>query len=144
MSELTTRIRRVTEDLKAIHQELGSVEAAGVSGPENNRALDELLNLELLDEFKQTIDLLRHFLWSYIEAYAQQSGTNTMACAATLRLQRATEMLRSLSFEALHNGGPNGEITFFQLIEQIAESIVNQHEAPSSQSQLPAAPIVRH
>ncbi len=133
MSELSTRIQRIADDLKTIHQELSALSTRDVSGAENSPTVDELLNVELLTELKSTVDDFRQFLWSYIEASAQQSGHNIHSRATTLRLQRATEMLRSISLVEFHHGTERfGNATFFELIERIAATIMEQHGAQNS------------
>ena len=133
VNELTTRIQRVTEDLKAIQEQLGAAQGE-ISDPEHARILDELLNLELLDEFKAAVDHMRHFLWSYIEAHAQQTGKDLHCLMETLRLQRATEMLRVLNQKEVPGSAQTGNTTFFDMIQKIADATVERHGASDAKS----------
>src|SRR5437899_333946 len=96
MSELTTRIRRVTEDLQAIQEQLSSAARHDASSEERESVMEEMLNLELINEFKTSVDHMRHLLWSYIEASSSQGRLTVSHTLQNVRMQRVTEMLRIL------------------------------------------------
>ena len=96
MSDLSTLIHRVTDDLKAIQERLN--EAARPDAPTTLRdaAMDEMLNVELINDFKNSVDQMRHLLWSYIEASSSQGRQTVSDTLQSIRLRRVTDMLRIL------------------------------------------------
>jgi hypothetical protein len=68
MDEVTTRIERVTEDLRMIQQELNVAAMQMPSDPE-----EELVSVEALETLKSALDQMRHFLWFYFEVVNQDS-----------------------------------------------------------------------
>ena len=96
MDDIGLRIRRMTEDLRVIQEELDRAAALDPRHPERSRLLDELVTLELLAEFRSAIDHMRTFLWAYVEAATKKSGGSVDATLQMVRVQRATEMLRML------------------------------------------------
>lgn len=96
MSELTTRIRRVTEDLQAIQEELSKAAEPGAHPEMRNVLMEELLNAELIDRFKSSVDQMRVLLFSYIEAAASQGRYTVYDTLQSIRMRRVTEMLRVL------------------------------------------------
>jgi len=93
---VSERIRRVTEDLRVVQEELNRAAALDPQHPERFRMLDELVTLDLLADFRSAIDHMRMFLWAYVEAATKRSGGGMDATLQTARVQRATEMLRML------------------------------------------------
>jgi hypothetical protein len=68
MDEVTSRIERITEDLRAIQQELNLAAMQIPSDPE-----EELVSVEALETLKSALDQMRHFLWFYFEVVNQES-----------------------------------------------------------------------
>ena len=124
MKELTSKVQRVKGDLRTIQEQLELLNSPGTSTSERVQALDELLSVELLEEFKAAIDEMRSFLWSYLEAHAWQSEENAVSLAESLRKQRAAEALR-----ILHNGPDKHakDDSVFQSIQDIAEATIKRH-----------------
>src|SRR5437879_154906 len=96
MSELTTRIRRITEDLQAVQQQLSSAARPEASASELDAVMQEMVNIELISQFKTSVDHMRHLLWSYIEASSSKGRLNVSDTLQSVRMQRVTEMLRIL------------------------------------------------
>ncbi len=96
MSDLTSRIRRVTEDLQAIEKELNRAAEPGAHPEMRNVLMDELLNSGLIDRFKNSVDHMRTLLFSYIEAAASQGRYSVYDTLQAIRMRRVTEMLRVL------------------------------------------------
>lgn len=126
MSELSVRIRRVTEDLEAIQSQLDG--AAQGAASERDSILRELANTTMLQDLKTAVDHMRHLLWSYIEA-ATKKGVDVQETLQTVRMQRVTEMLRILEptvAETKTSHAPEAE-SFFDLIHQIANKTIERH-----------------
>jgi len=96
MSELTARIRRVTEDLQAIQDQLSKAAEPGAHPEMRNVLMDELLHADMIDQFKSSVDQMRVLLFSYIEAAASQGRMSVYDSLQSIRMRRVTEMLRVL------------------------------------------------
>ena len=68
MDEVTARIERVTEDLRAIQQELNLAAMQAGSDPE-----EEPVSVDALETLKSALDQMRHFLWFYCQVVNQDS-----------------------------------------------------------------------
>ena len=65
MDEINVRILRVTEDLRAIQQELNCAAMQAPSNPELMETLSGISETESLQVLQSAIDQMRHFLWFY-------------------------------------------------------------------------------
>jgi len=65
MDDLHRRIARVTEDLRAIQQELNCAAMQAPSDPELMEALSSLSETEPIETLRSALDQMRHFLWFY-------------------------------------------------------------------------------
>jgi len=65
MDEINVRILRVTEDLRAIQQELNCAAMQAPSNPELMETLSSISETESLHTLQSAIDQMRHFLWFY-------------------------------------------------------------------------------
>lgn len=132
MNEIGSNITRVTEDLNGLLRKLSTAR-----GPEVARLIEQALTLEVMRDFKQAVDAMRHLLWIYIEAASRATSGDINHSIHGLRLQRATEILRGL-----REGGvpisrqlPEGR----SFIEQV-EALVNYYSQPEIPAQNRAKP----
>jgi hypothetical protein len=65
MDDLHLRIARVTEDLRAIQQELNCAAMQAPSDPELMETLNSLSETEPIETLRSAVDQMRHFLWFY-------------------------------------------------------------------------------
>jgi len=65
MDEISARILRVTEDLRAIQQELNCAAMEAPSNPELMESLSRISETESLQVLHSALDQMRHFLWFY-------------------------------------------------------------------------------
>ena len=122
MSELTSRIRRVTDDLHAVQEVLNSAARPNAPAAERDAVMEELISMRILDEFKAAVDNMRHLLWSYIEASNAKNAHGVSATLQHVRMQRVTEMLRILQpnmEESKIAASPESK-SFFEVIHKIA------------------------
>lgn len=70
MDQIHLRIMRVTEDLRAIQQELNCAAMQAPTDPELMEALSEPLEIDSLNALKSALDQMRHFLWFYTQIMA--------------------------------------------------------------------------
>jgi hypothetical protein len=73
MDEIHIRIIRVTEDLRAIQQELNCAAMQAPNDPELMEALSNPPEMEGLNVLKSALDQMRHFLWFYIQVMTTDS-----------------------------------------------------------------------
>ena len=67
LDEVHVRILRVTEDLRAIQQQLNCAAMQAPGDPELMEALAQLPEIESLEMLKSALDQMRHFLWFYVQ-----------------------------------------------------------------------------
>ena len=138
MSELTSRIHRVIEDLHAVQGIMNAAARPEAPAPERDAVMEELINMRVLDEFKAAVDNMRHLLWSYIEASNTKSAHGVSQTLQHVRMQRVTEMLRILQpnvEESKISASPASK-SFFEVIQKIANSAERNSSAPTGQSKV--------
>src|SRR5215467_4472634 len=110
--EISSNIGRLTQDLNAVMKSLSS-------GPTEDAAalIDEILSPEVLRDFKLAVDGMRRLLWTYILAASRATSGDINDSIHGVRLQRATEALRSLRQDGIPASGQTMERTSF--IEQV-------------------------
>jgi hypothetical protein len=73
MDEIHLRILRVTEDLRAIQQELNCAAMQAASDPELMEVLAGGAEIDSLQVLKSALDQMRHFLWFYMQVMTSDS-----------------------------------------------------------------------
>jgi hypothetical protein len=74
LDDLHIRILRVTEDLRAIQQQLNCAAMQAPGDPELMEALCQLPEMESLQFLKAALDQMRHFLWFYTQVITNESA----------------------------------------------------------------------
>lgn len=126
MDELAERVHRVTKDLEHLRQEL---DRAATAGPEQRQQLERVkgqLSLVLLNDFKASVDHMRHVLWAYIETLTREQGDQIERALQAVRMQRTTDMLRALQSSAPDWEQPEAR-SFLEQIQAIANTAVERH-----------------
>jgi len=72
MDELNLRISRVTEDLRAIQQELNCAAMQAPGDPELMESLHALSEAEPITVLRSAVDQMRHFLWFYSQVVGSE------------------------------------------------------------------------
>ena len=123
MSDLTSRIRRVTEDLQAIQEELNKAAEPGADASARDAIMEEMLNVELIDRFKGSVDHMRTLLFSYIEAAASEGRQSVYDTLQAIRMRRVTEMLKILqpTVENRRNTSSTDLKSLMEIVNQIAK-----------------------
>jgi len=114
--ELIQNVQRVAQELDEIQQGLQHAEAATPSIP---------LDLELLNNFKASVDHMRHVLWAYIEAMSSNGDVDRTL--QQYRMQRATEMLRQLREAGPLSAENPHASSFLREIQAIADGALQRH-----------------
>ncbi len=74
MDEINCRILRVTDDLRAIQQELNCAAMQAPGDPELMETLSGISETESLQVLRSAIDQMRHFLWFYAQVLTEDSA----------------------------------------------------------------------
>jgi hypothetical protein len=82
LEDVHVRMLRVTEDLRAIQQELNCAAMQAPNDPELMESLARLPEIESLEMLKSALDQMRHFLWFYVQVMT----TGSEAVESQLRL----------------------------------------------------------
>ncbi len=131
MNDIMVRIQRVTDDLKTIETELNRLLVTKTS----DRAFAEVLDSfdpETVKGLKSAVDNMRQLLWTYIEVLSGEHASDPQLVIHTLRLERATEMLRVLEAPLESEGmeqlarTPQGH-SFFSEVGRIASLTVDRY-----------------
>lgn len=106
LDEVHVRMLRVTEDLRAIQQELNCAAMQAPNDPELMESLSRLPEIESLEMLKSTLDQMRHFLWFYVQVMTTNSESGEKVQRITKKIQSAQpespfDQLNSLSEAAL-------------------------------------------
>ncbi|MCU1308733.1 MAG: hypothetical protein JWN45_3428, partial [Acidobacteriaceae bacterium] len=92
--------------------------------------MEEMVNIELISQFKTSVDHMRHLLWSYIEASSSKGSLNVSDTLQNVRMQRVTEMLRILqpTVDGTSNTSSPEAKSFFEVINTIANSAMDSQD----------------
>ena len=96
MEDITDRITRLAQELKALHMHLHCSKFQDCSWEEQDRITDHLLHTNLGQELRKAVDLLSHFLWCYIESAAANVNEEVDYAQQSRRLRQITGTLRLL------------------------------------------------
>ena len=135
-AEFTTRLRNITEDLRAVQKDLYEMSR---SLPSKSRLLEKhehlelvnsLLNLTLLADLKVVVDHLRQILRTYIDTVANQAANHPDYPLQVYRIQRATEALRLLhqGAQQLAQGELASPSSFIEHIDSVVEQRLRSPE----------------
>jgi hypothetical protein len=112
MDQIHLRILRVTEDLRAIQQELNCAAMQAPTDPELMEALSETPEMDSLQVLKSALDQMRHFLWFYVEVMTSDS-----------------EMGEKLRQSLRQDATPRGQETFDRQFQSASDSIMLRYLA---------------
>jgi hypothetical protein len=74
LSDITGRMRRITDELREVQQQLQDALLEGPIGPETIGPEDKPVMLEEVKDFKATVDQMRHFLWFFVQAVSEDDS----------------------------------------------------------------------
>jgi hypothetical protein len=120
MQDLSKRIKRLTAELRALGPQLEWETFRSSSPSDQNRILNNLLDAGLGEDLKRAVDLLRHFLWCYVESAVADSDPRVDYALQSKRLGKITEILRLLHHSACPSREP------LESVERITRT-VNRH-----------------
>ncbi len=130
MTDLAARIRRVTQNLRVLEEEMGWALIQDESRAEQHRLLEELLSFNLVNQFKSSIDHMRHFLWCFIESAMGPRSAGVDYLLQSQRLKQVTEMLRVLREQGGVGVGQLPEAaTFLEQVNAVVEGYYAARES---------------
>ena len=68
LNDITGQMRRITDELREVQQQLQDALLDGPIGPETIGPEDKPVMLDEVKDFKATVDQMRQFLWFYLNA----------------------------------------------------------------------------
>src|SRR5258708_1981289 len=131
MQDLSKRIKRLTQELKALQPQLEWNTFRSSSPGDQNQILNDVLDAGLGEDLKRAVDLLRHFLWCYIESAVADSDPHVDYALQSKRLGQITEMLRLLH----HSAYPSKDS--LESMERITVTVNRHLEGRRPQEELP-------
>ena len=100
MEDLSKGIKRLTHELRALQPQLEWNNLQASKPGDRNQTLDALLDAGLGEDLKRAVDLLRHFLWCYIESAVVDSDPHVDYALQSKRLEQVTDILRQMNHPA--------------------------------------------
>jgi hypothetical protein len=133
METVSVRIRRITDDLKVLQEDLYR---AAFDRPEDGsleQIVDEVLDFKLVADLKSTVDYMRHLLWAYIEVSAKSDSSKIDQALQASRMNRATEMLRLLRnrFGERQSIDPK-DASFIEQMSSMVDASLKERDKPKS------------
>lgn len=96
MKDLTSRIGRLTHELRALRLQLQWDSFENSTPKDRDKVVDQVVSTGLVSDLKTVVDEMNQFLWSYIDSAARNSGPDVDFALQSARLNEVTEMLRLL------------------------------------------------
>ena len=87
----------MTKDLRALQNAMREAKNEPLPHGSHEGLLNEIIDTELVAEFKGAIDEVRYFLWCYDDIFAAQYQSNSSHYRENSHLRLVSEMLQILS-----------------------------------------------
>src|SRR5246500_4593864 len=91
LDDVHVRMLRVTEDLRAIQQQLNCAAMQAPGDPELMETLAQLPEIESLEMLKSALDQMRHFLWFYVQVMTSDAEVQEQPRQNPAKMQSARE-----------------------------------------------------
>lgn len=115
MKEMRSRVRRITQDLNGLLEDL-----AAVREPNARKLMEQVLTPEIIQGFKASVDSMQRLLWAYLEAASYQTSHQNATPQQSLTLNDVLDALKSLPGTAPSlSRGASG--SFIEKVEAIVE-----------------------
>jgi hypothetical protein len=132
LRDIGDRVRRITQDLKALQIELQISAERDVTGA-TSELLQNYQGEEMLLEFKRSVDRMRHVLWLYVESAAAQQSP---VVDRSDHLKNVTEMLRRLGHV---QAVASGQSSFLEQMDAFMDAAVEKPAPPQEARRKAAA-----
>jgi hypothetical protein len=74
LNDITGQMRRITDELREVQQQLQDALLDGPIGPETIGPEDKPVMLDEVKDFKATVDQMRQFLWFFVQAVSEDDS----------------------------------------------------------------------
>ena len=96
MRDLTDRLVRLTQELRALRLQLKWNTFKGSSPKSQDEILQQVVSADLVEQLRLATQQLTHFLWAYIDAAARNADPKIDFQAQSQRLSEVTDLLQRL------------------------------------------------
>ena len=96
MSDLSNRLNRLTQELRALRLQLQWSTFRRTTPSDQSHVLNQLLDAGMVEDLKNLTEQLNHFFWSYIDSAAENKGPDVNFAEQSKHVARVTELLRCL------------------------------------------------
>jgi hypothetical protein len=96
MSDLSNRLTRLTQELRALRLQLQWSTFRRSTPSDQTQVLNHLLDAGMVEDLKELTEQLNHFFWSYIDSAAENKGPDVNFAEQSKQVARVTELLRCL------------------------------------------------
>ncbi len=110
MDDISSRMGSITEELRGVQQRLQQLLLDGPVGPETIGKPEEQVSIGQVRDFKATLDLMRHFLWFFLQAASEDDSGEKLIellrqaarCADDPSMPTLEQMNNSTDYAILH------------------------------------------
>jgi hypothetical protein len=96
MRDLTDRLVRLTQELRALRLQLKWNTFKSSSPKSQNELLQQMVDADLVEQLRLATQQLTHFLWAYVDAAARNAGPDVDFAAQSAHLAEVTDLLQKL------------------------------------------------
>lgn len=118
LEDIQIRILRVTEDLRAIQQQLNAAAMENSVNPEWTGDIGSLPEMEALQVLRSALDQMRHFLWFYTQVMGNDS-------------EEGESLRQSIRRKVTEDATFGQEAAFLERFKYAGDTIVLRHLADS-------------
>lgn len=129
MKDLTSRIGRLTHELRALRLQLQWDSFENSTPKDRDKVVDQVVSTGLVSDLKTVVDEMNQFLWSYIDSAARNSGPDVDFALQSARLNEVTEMLRLLRQTSCPSSGAQ-----LEFVARVTIAVDRQLQEPEEQA----------
>ncbi len=128
MKDLTSRISRLTHELRALRLQLHWDSFQDTTPKDKDTFVDQVVSTGLVSDLKTVVDEMNQFLWSYIDSAARNSGPDVDYAMQSARLNEVTDMLRLLRQSSCPTSGAQ-----LEFVARVTIAVDRQLQEPEEQ-----------
>jgi len=128
MRDLTSRISRLTHELRALRLQLQWDSFQDTTPKDKDTFVDQVVSTGLVSDLKTVVDEMNQFLWSYIDSAARNSGPDVDFALQSARLNEVTDMLRLLRQTSCPTSGAQ-----LEFVARVTIAVDRQLQEPEEQ-----------
>ena len=128
MKDLTSRISRLTHELRALRLQLQWDSFQDTTPKDKDTFVDQVVSTGLVSDLKTVVDEMNQFLWSYIDSAARNSGPDVDYAMQSARLNEVTDMLRLLRQSSCPTSGAQ-----LEFVARVTIAVDRQLQEPEEQ-----------